>query len=633
MNKCGMRPIFSAPYLTACAVLLLFVSPALCADKSKPASAPKPASTPKSSGAKPSGGAAAGHSTGTGAGASHGTTTASHSPTTAGHSTSTTTAGHSTSTTTAGHSTSNTTAGHTTSNTTAGHTTGNTTAGHNTPAASHTNTTPGAKSPAPTKNTNTNKPATSTTKQPVAKNSGYAGGKTPNGAKTVKTKNGGTVTKRADGKVATVHDTKRGMDVHHGLNGNRRVVVERQDHSRVVAERGRRGYVQRPYMYHGHEYARRSYYYHGRYYNRYYGRYYYRGVYVEPYYPSYYFAPAYYGWVYNPWVTPVAFGWGWAGNPWYGFYGAAYFAPYPTYAGASFWLTDYLISNSLQAAYQAQVDANIQAAALNGAAPMSADVKGLIADEVKRQIALENTEQKTAGQNNEPDAASSSIQRALTDGVQHVFIAGHDLDVVDAGGNECAISEGDALQLATGNAADATSINLVVLSNKGGKECPKGDTVAVALQDLQDMQNHMRETVDQGMQELQKKQGSGGLPPAPASAKTPPVETVVATNAPPAPPEKEVAAEIDQQSKEADSAEKEAAANETTEPAKDTDGAANTDAPPPAEAPTVSIGQSIDDVTAALGNPKNIVDLGAKKIYVYKDMKVVFNNGKVTDVQ
>ena len=53
-----------------------------------------------------------------------------------------------------------------------------------------------------------------------------------------------------------------------------------------MVERGGRGYVQRPYMYHGHEYARRSYYYHGGYYHNYYGRYYYRGVYVNPYYPA-----------------------------------------------------------------------------------------------------------------------------------------------------------------------------------------------------------------------------------------------------------------------------------------------------------------------------------------------------------
>jgi hypothetical protein len=47
------------------------------------------------------------------------------------------------------------------------------------------------------------------------------------------------------------------------------------------------------------------------------------------------------------------------------------------------------------------------------------------------------------------------------------------------------------------------------------------------------MQNHMRETVDQGMAELQTKQGTNGLPPAPASATAPPVVAAIAENAPP----------------------------------------------------------------------------------------------------
>jgi hypothetical protein len=36
---------------------------------------------------------------------------------------------------------------------------------------------------------------------------------------------------------------------------------------------------------------------------------------------------------------------------------------------------------------------------------------------------------------------------------------------------------------------------------------------------------------------------------------------------------------------------------------------------------------------AILGNPGRIIDLGAKKIYVYRDMKVIFQNGAVSDVQ
>jgi hypothetical protein len=413
------------------------------------------------------------------------------------------------------------------------------------------------------------------------------------------------------------------MEVHNNLSGNRRVVVERPDHSRVVAERGGRGYVQRPYRFHGHEYARRDYYYHGRYYHGYYGRYGYRGVWLNPYYPSYYYGPAFYGWAYNPWAVPVAYGWGWGGNPWFGFYGG-YFTPYPVYASPSLWLTDYLIANSLQAAYAAQV--NAQAAALNNPAPLTPETKQLIADEVRQQVALENAESKTAAQSGEPDAASSSIQRDLTDGKPHVFVAGHDLDVVDAGGTECALSEGDAIQLTGQNAPDAQAATLSVLASKGGKECPKGDTVSVALTDLQEMQNHMRETIDQGMKELQAKQGQGGLPAAPSAARTPPAESPMAAAAPPPPPESEVKNEINQQSQEADKAEAEAAGGAASGPGP------NAAAPAP-EPVNIEIGQTIDQVTTALGNPKNIVNLGAKKIYVYQDMKITFKDGKVADVQ
>jgi len=412
------------------------------------------------------------------------------------------------------------------------------------------------------------------------------------------------------------------MDVHHNLSGNRRVEVERRDHSRVVAERGGRGYVQRPYMYRGHEYARRSYYYNGRYYNNYYGRYYYHGLYVNPYFPSYYYGAAFYGWAYNPWAAPIAYGWGWGGNPWFGYYGA-FFTPYPVYASPSLWLTDYIIANSLQAAYQAQLNA----AALSNPTPLSPEVKNLIADEVRQQVALENNEAKAASAaNGEPDAASSSIARLLTDGKQHVFVAGQDLDVVDAGGTECALSQGDAIQLTGQTAPDAQSATLAVLASKGGKECPKGDTVSVALGDLQDMQNHMRETVDQGMKELQAKQGQGGIPAAPASAKAAPVESPMAAIAPPPPPESEVKAEINQQSQEADKAEAEANGGAVSGPGPNAEA--------PAAAPvSVDMGQTTDQVEAALGQPQRKATVGAKTIYFYKDMKVTFTGGKVSDVQ
>src|ERR1017187_6732029 len=579
MNIRGIRDILSGRYLAVPLALLFLAYPALCADKPKtpPAKAPAKSSTPA---AKPASGGAS-------TSKSSGATTASHGPTTASHGAATTSSHPATTT-----SHPSTTAG----------------GGKATTPSGGKTTTPGGGKPATTPG--------------GGKTFGTGGGKTmaPKGSTTVATKSGGSVTKRADGHVATVHDTKRGMDVHHNLSGNRRVEVERRDHSRIVAERGGRGYVQRPYMYHGHEYARRSYYYNGRYYHNYYGRYYYHGMYVNPYYPSFYYGPAFYGWAYNPWVAPVSYGWGWGGNPWYGYYGA-YFTPYPVYASPSLWLTDYIIANSLQAAYQA----NAQAAALSNPAPLTPETKQLIADEVRQQVALENSESKTAGKGAEPDAASSSIQRALTDGKPHVFVAGHDLDVVDAGGTECALSEGDALQLTGQTAPDAQAATLAVLASKGGKECSKGDTVSVALQDLQDMQNHMRETIDQGMQELQKKQGQGGLPAAPAAAKAAPVESAMPAAAPPPPPESKVAAQIKEQSQEADKAENEAAGTAS--------GPGPNAAAPAAEPVNIEIGQTIDQVTAALGQPLHMATVGTKKIYSYKDMKITFKDGKVSDIQ
>jgi hypothetical protein len=57
--------------------------------------------------------------------------------------------------------------------------------------------------------------------------------------------------------------------------------------------------------------------------------------------------------------------------------------------------------------------------------------------------------------------------------------------------------------------------------------------------------------------------------------------------------------------------------------------------PPPADAPppTIAIGQSKDQVTAGFGQPARIAKLGAKEIFYYKDMKVTFTNGKVSNVE
>ncbi|HLK53576.1 MAG TPA: hypothetical protein VKU42_08960, partial [Candidatus Angelobacter sp.] len=300
-----------------------------------------------------------------------------------------------------------------------------------------------------------------------------------------------------------------------------------------------------------------------------------------------------------------------------------------------YWLTDYLISTTLAVAYQAHVDAAAQAQAQANAQAADAvaltpEVKNLISAEVQRQIAIENAESTAGAQNADPNPAMSGVQAMLNDNVRHIFVAGHSIDVVDDSGAECAISEGDALQLTGPPPSGSTAATLVVLSSKGGQDCHAGRNVSVEFADLQDMQNHMRETIDQGMSDLQSKQGKGGLPALPPSASAAPAKAAFAADAPG--PDATAATEIAQESKEADQAENEVVSQAT-------EGGPGPSAPvdqPPTAAPPVAfapLGKSIAEVTAHYGQPQNIMDLGAKKIYVYKDYKITFKDDKVVDVQ
>jgi hypothetical protein len=61
-------------------------------------------------------------------------------------------------------------------------------------------------------------------------------------------------------------------------------------------------------------------------------------------------------------------------------------------------------------------------------------------------------------------------------------------------------------------------------------------------------------------------------------------------------------------------------------------GQAQQQAPPP-KPQQIEKGQSPDQVKAALGQPDKIVNFGSKQIFIYKDLKVTFLNGKVSDVR
>jgi hypothetical protein len=483
----------------------------------------------------------------------------------------------------------------------------------------------------------------------ASSHSSFPGHSAPAGSHEMHAANGAAVRTRADGSRSDVHDPKRGMDIHHGLNGNRRISVERADHSRVVAERGGRGYVQHPYMFRGHEFGHRTYFEHGRAYDRFYGRYPYHGGYLDVYAPARYYPYGFYGYAYAPWAAPVPYAWGWGAAPWYGYYGA-YYAPYPVYAAPSLWLTDFVFAGSLAAAYAAGHEAgaagayrvpepasrptlleasrwvadllvNPAEAATSAPPALTPEVKQMVADEIAQQVQMEGNEAQANAAKQNFDPGTSNIAHLLSDNHPHVFVAGTDLDLVTGSGEECAISQGDVLRVTSAPAADADTAKATILASKGGKkECASNATVSVAMTDLQDMKNHMQEQIDDGLTELQKKQGKGGLPAAPASASGEPVQAGFAADAPPA--DAKAGSDIAEQANDANAAEREVSASVAAAPAAT-----------PGSSTNIALGQSIDQVTAALGSPTRIIDLGAKKIYTYPDMKVIFQNGKVSDVQ
>jgi hypothetical protein len=53
----------------------------------------------------------------------------------------------------------------------------------------------------------------------------------------------------------------------------------------------------------------------------------------------------------------------------------------------------------------------------------------------------------------------------------------------------------------------------------------------------------------------------------------------------------------------------------------------------PAAPVTIKIGDSTDQVVASMGQPDRIAKVASKEIYFYKDMKITFGNGKVSDIQ
>jgi hypothetical protein len=254
----------------------------------------------------------------------------------------------------------------------------------------------------------------------------------------------------------------------------------------------------------------------------------YRGGYYYHYVPAYYYAPGFYGWVGRPWGVSVAFAWGW--GSWYG-PDAYYFTPYPVYASPAMWLTDYVISQNLQAAYEAQQQSQGQApnsapavqdqsdqSGANTAAPaLTPEVKQAIAEEVKAQLDAE----RDAATNPQAAPAATAPDTGFTpdalNPTERAFVVSSTLSEPVADGTTCSLTPGDILMRVDDTPDANQNIKVSVATSQRG-DCT--GNVSVSLQDLQDMYNTFREKMDDGLQVLAQNQGKNGMPAAPSTSTT-----------------------------------------------------------------------------------------------------------------
>jgi hypothetical protein len=333
---------------------------------------------------------------------------------------------------------------------------------------------------------------------------------------------GRTVTTNANGQVQRIEAPigfagGNKMVINRGHGGGRIVetghpgarVVSYGPHRGFVERQKTRGYISRTYVVGGNSYA------------HVYREYRYHGVAYYRYVPGFYYGPRFYAWAVAPWGVPVRYAWFGLATPapWFGFY-SGYFTPYATYSSPDFWLTDYLVAENLRLAYESQQAANAGQAPQpppNGQptdSTLSPEIKALIADEVRQQLAAEKAAavQPTSSNTQELPPRTEEPPPALN---QRFFVVSSNLDITTASGQACSLTPGDIIQRKAKDASADGGVAVEVVSSKPG-DCAADSGASLQLADLQEMHNQFREQLDSGLKKLAENQAKG-LPNGPAA--------------------------------------------------------------------------------------------------------------------
>lgn len=353
---------------------------------------------------------------------------------------------------------------------------------------------------------------------------------------------GGNASFNPDGKVRSLRTDR--IEINRGPRGERRIQAVRPDNSVVVASGHNRGYLERRGARKNQPYIQRTYVRGDSTFTREYSPYTYNGMSLERYTPQGLFSPALYDWAANPWPAPAGYQWG----TWYAA-NNSYFTALSAYQDATQLLADYIVAETMQAAYQEPAESSEPplAAYAKIDTPASPDVRKEIALEIRSQLELEKEDALNPDQN----VSAGELAAALND-PQHLFVVSSSL-VVTTHGETCGLSAGNVLQL-TGPPPEGVQTAMLRVVSSKRMDCPASLVVAVALSDLQGMHNNMREQLYAGLDLLRTSQGTKGLPSAPPDAIVAPRQTEAA-DLPPA--DADVRSMIESQVKEADKAEAE----------------------------------------------------------------------------
>jgi hypothetical protein len=200
------------------------------------------------------------------------------------------------------------------------------------------------------------------------------------------------------------------------------------------------------------------------------------------------YAPWFWGFYWAPFHAPWYYTWGWIGAPWYHTWGWYYY-PYPSYVGPSYWVTDYMLSKTLEEEYERGYIAGQESVGT----PISEPVKEQLRQQVD-DVAKAFEEDRWI-----------ELEQALQD-PDYLFIVDAPLSVTTADDTTCTLTGGDIFKTSAPGAPDVPVASMMIVTSKS-VDCPAGSTVKVSYTDLQEMLNSFSEKVDDGMNELQKNRG------------------------------------------------------------------------------------------------------------------------------